>query len=331
MKAINLYGVVLLYLFSLFFVSCSKDDNDPMPEPAVPVYETTFNVTLGYSYKVTDTNSDQVLVDVDYGVADVNTFIYVIHTKSDGQYLKMGRISPSDLKDITADNITSVLDSLPEGTYYITFVAFKDFQIASGSADVRTFLEPLTKDYEEAVMQIPNDFVHYATTEFEVTPPNGDNSPVFLALKKMTTDLIFEFTDADKVPNSNDYRLTVGLENIPSAFFIASGKTLTALQTNDEGLYLYSGNRDIVVPAIDGTNAVVTTFHTLSNDNLPAADRGKYWFELKENSDGGKQIKAASVDLDEFSPDYSSSMYIYGLYDEKQPVMKTIKKLKSGL
>ncbi|MCE5227852.1 MAG: hypothetical protein LLG05_18590 [Porphyromonadaceae bacterium] len=40
---------------------------------------------------------------------------------------------------------------------------------------------------------------------------------------------------------------------------------------------------------------------------------------MKESSDGGKQIKAASVDLDEFSPDHSSSMYIYGLYDEEQP------------
>jgi hypothetical protein len=87
MKTINLFGAVLLSLFTICFVSCNKDeDNGFDPVPLVSTYETTFNVTLGYNYKVTDTNSDQVLVDVDYGVADVNTFIYVIHTKSIGRY-----------------------------------------------------------------------------------------------------------------------------------------------------------------------------------------------------------------------------------------------------
>ena len=323
MKTINLSGTILLFLFTIYFVSCSKDDNDiPKPDPTVPEYKTMFNVALGYKYKVTDTNSGQVLVDVHYEVADVKMLVYVIHRKSDGHYLKMGRISPSKLQDITTDNIASVGDSLPEGKYHITFVACKDFLFASHSTDARTFLEPLTKNYDEAVMQIPNDYVHYATSEFEVSADGGVNEPVFLLLKKMTTDLIFEFADADKVPNNNDYHLSVGVENIPSVFFIASGKTLTAKETEEKGLHLYSGNRNVVIPATQAAKAVVTTFHTLSNDNIPTADRGKYWFEFKESANGGKQIKVASEDLDKFTSDHSSAMYIYGLYDKGQPMTK---------
>ncbi len=324
MKIINLSGTILLFLFTICFISCSKNDNNGLePIPSVATYKTTFNVALGYKYKVTDTNSGQILVDVDYGVSDVNTLVYVIHRKSDKHCLKMGRISPSELQDITTDNIASVSDSLPEGKYYITFAAFKNFQITN-SKDAQLFFEPLTRDYAEAVMQIPNDYVHYATTEFEVSTIDGVNKPVFLLLNKMTTDLIFEFDNADKVPNSNDYRLTVGVENIPSAFFIATGKTLTAKETKEKGLYQYSANRDVAIPATQGAKAVVSTFHTLSNDNIPTADRGKYWFEFKESANGGKQIKVASEYLDKFTSDHSSAMYIYGLYDKEQPMTKVL-------
>jgi hypothetical protein len=325
MKTISLFGAVILYFFTICFVSCSKEDiNVPEPKPAIPEYETTFNFTLGYTYKVTDTNSGQVMVDVHYEVADVNTLVYVIHRKSDGHVLKMRRITPSQLEDITTDNIASVSDSLPEGKYYVTFVAFKNFNIAD-NADVRSFLKPLTEDYDDAAIQIPNDYVHYATTEFEVSVIDGTNEPVFLLLKKMTTELVFEFYDADKVPNSNDYSLTVGVENIPSAFFIATGKTLTAKETEEKGLYLYFGQRDLAIPATQG-KAVISTFHTLSNDNIPTSERGKYWFEFKESANGGKPIRAASEELDKFTADYSTSIYIYGLYDEEQPEVKAVTK-----
>lgn len=320
MKTIRLFIAVILSLFFICFVSCSKDDNNGLePIPSVATYKTTFNVALGYKYKVTNTNSGQVLVDVDYGVSDVNTLIYVIHRKSDGHFFKMGGITRSKLQNITSDNIASVSDSLPEGKYYITFVAFKEIHITS-----EAFIKHLIKNYAEAVMQIPNDYVHYATTEFEVSTIDGVNKPVFLLLKKMTTDLIFEFADADKIPNSNDYRLTVGVENIPSAFFIATGKTLTTKETTEKGLYQYSANRDVAIPATQGAKAVVATFHTLSNDNIPTADRGKYWFEFKESANGGKQIKVASEYLDKFTSDHSSAMYIYGLYDKEQPMTKVL-------
>ncbi|MDM8159613.1 hypothetical protein QUH73_07305 [Labilibaculum sp. K2S] len=327
MKIINLTGTFLFFFFTIFFVSCSDDDNSGLESiPSVATYKTTFKVALGYTYKVTDINTNQVLIDVDYGVADVKMLVYVIHQKKDGHYLKMGRVSPSKLQDITTDNIASVNDSLPKGKYHITFVACKDFQFVSGSTDIRTFLEPLTKDYNEAVMQVPNDYIHYATTEFEVTAPNGDDSPVFLNLKKMTTDLIFEFTDADKVPNPYDYQLTAGVDSIPSAFFIATGKTLTVKETEEKKLYLYSGEQDVPLVTDDNKKAVVTTFHTLSNDNLPVADRGRYWFEFKESANGGEQIKVASEDLDKFTSDHSSAMYIHGLYDEEQALVKSIGK-----
>jgi len=324
MKTIRLFGAVILSLFTICFVSCSKDDND-VPEPIVPEYKTTFNFTLGYKHKVTDINSGQVLVDVDYGVTDMNTLVYVIHRKSDGHFFKLGGITRSKLQNITTDNIASVSDSLPEGKYHITFVAFKEVNITSESTFVKIVTKNLIKKYDEAIMQIPNDYVHYSTTEFEVSAIESVNEPVYLLLKKMTTDLIFEFVDADKIPNSNDYRLTVGVENIPSAFFIATGKTLTAKETGEKGLYLYSGNQNVAIPATQNAKAVVTTFHTLSNDNIPTADRGKYWFEFKESANGGKQIKAASIDLDKFSSDYASAMYIYGLYDKGQPVAKAVK------
>lgn len=325
MKTTNISKAILLFLFTICFVSCKDEDNRLEPVPSVSTYKMTFNVTLGYKYKLTDTNSGQVLVDVEYGVADVNMLLYVIHRKSDGRCIKLGHISHSKLQDITTDNIASVSDSLPEGNYHITFVACKDFQFISSSSDARAFLEPLTKDYDKAVVQIPNDFVHYATSEFEVSAIRGANEQVSLLLNKMTTNLIFEFTDADKIPNSNDYSLTVGVENIPSAFFIATGKTLTAKETNEKGLHLYSGSRNVAIPANKTVKALVATFHTLSNDNIPTTDRGKYWFEFKESANGGKQIKVASEVLDKFTPDYLSAMYIYGLYDKGQSVKKTIK------
>ncbi len=318
MRTINLFGLILLSFFTTCFVSCDDDNNDLVP--AVPSYETTFNIVADYDYQVTDTESGQTLVNVNYGVADMSTLAYVIHKENDGSVFKMVRITPSLLKDITTDNVATVKDTLPEGKYYVTFIAFKDFQVVPGSANDNVFFKPLANNYEEAIMQIPNDYVHYATTEFEVSSIDGANMPILMLLKKMTTELIFEFYDAYKVTGNNDYSLTVGVENIPSAFFIATGKTLSAKEVEERGLTRYSGERNVPLSADDGNHAVVTTFHTLSNDNIPESDRGRYWFEFKENFNGGKQIRAASEELYEFSPDFSSSMYIYGLYDEEQSV-----------
>ncbi len=166
MNSINLFKVFFGLFFSFIIVSCNKDDDGSEPGPPLPpitTYETTFNVTLGYTYKVTDTNTGQVLVDVDYGVDDVNALVCVIHRESDGQYLKLYKLDASSLKNITTNNIAEVKNTLPEGKYYITFVAFKDFAVKG--SDIPTFFKSLTKKYDEAVMQIPNDYVHYATTE----------------------------------------------------------------------------------------------------------------------------------------------------------------------
>ncbi len=327
MRLINILKAILFLFFFITVVSCNEDDDTPNPEPPLrPVisYETTFNVTLDYNYKVTDTKTNQVLVDVDYGVADVNTLVYVIHLQSDGRYTKLCKMGAFAVKNLTTDNIAVVRDSLPEGKYYITFVAFKDFAVTG--SDVLTFFESLTKNYDKAVMQIPNDYVHYATTEFEVSAIDGANQPVSLDLKKMTTDLIFEFTDADKVPDSNDYSLTVCVDSIPSAFFIASGKTLSPKGTKENKLHLYSGEQNVSLHTSKREKSVIATFHSLANDNLLSSDRGKYWFEFKENFDGGRQIKAVSEELGEFSVELSSSMYAYELYDERQALVKSIRK-----
>ena len=321
-----LKAVFFLFIFVTLF-SCSKNDDTPAPEPPLlPVtsYKPTFNVTLECGYKVTDKNTGQILVDIDYGIDDVNTLVYVIHRQSDRRYVKLKKMAASSLKNITTNNIATVKDSLPEGKYYITFVAFKNFAVKG--ADNHVFFESLTQKYDEAVMQVPNDYIHYATTEFEVSAIDGSNKPVWLNLEKMTTDLIFEFSDADKVPSSSNYRLTVGVENIPSAFFIATGKTLSVNETEEKGLFLYSGEQNVSLHIAEGENAVVATFHSLSNNNLQAPDRGRYWFEFKENFNSGKQIRAVSEELGEFSLNHSSSMYIYGLYDKEQALEKSIRK-----
>ncbi|MEZ5106929.1 MAG: hypothetical protein R2757_20660 [Draconibacterium sp.] len=324
MKIIHSLKVVFFLFLSITIVSCNDDDDSPKPVSPVSSFETTFNVTLNYNYKVTDTKTNQVLVEVDYGVADVNTLVYVIHQESDGQYVKLCKIGASSVKNITTDNIAVVTDSLPEGKYYITFVVFKDFAVKG--TDIQVFLTSLTKEYSEAVMQIPNDYVHYATTKFEVTANDGANEPISMDLKKMTTDLIFEFIDADKVSDNAGYRLTVGVDSIPSAFFIATGKTLSVKEANEKKLFLYSGEQNVSLNTSAGEKSVIATFHSLSNDNLQASDRGKYWFEFKEDFDGGKQIRAVSEELGEFSPVLSSSMYAYGLYDEVQALVKSIRK-----
>nr|WP_320038916.1 hypothetical protein [uncultured Bacteroides sp.] len=331
MKTIKLFGAFILSLFTVCLISCNKDDDGSDSDPTVPTYEATFNVSLGYKYKVTDTNSNQVLVDVDYGIADMNMLAYVIHRESDGHYIKMGRIGLSTLQNITTDNIASVKELLPEGKYYITFVAFKDLQIVQGSSDFLTFFKFFTQNYEDAIMQVPNDYIHYATAKIEISATDGTNNQTLMVLKKMTTDLIFEFDNVDIIPTNNSYSLTVGVENIPSAFFIKTGKTLTAKETKEKGLYLYSGSRNIMPLASKDTKALVTTFHTLSNDSLPMSDRGKYWFEFKESANGGKQIKAVSENLDEFSPNHTSSMYIYGLYNEGQLLINKTETTKHKL
>jgi len=329
MKLINILKAILFLSFSITVVACNEDDDAPNPAPPLlpeTLYKTTFNITQNYAHKITDDNTGQVLVDVDYGIADVNTLVYVIHQQSEGKYIKLRNMDDSSVKNITTDNIAVVTDSLPEGKYYITFVAFKDFAVTG--SDVLTFFESLTKNYDEAMMQIPNDYVHYATTEFEVSAIDGANQPVTLDLEKMTTDLIFEFTDAEKVPDSYDYSLTVGVDSIPSAFFIASGKTLSPKETEENKLHLYSGEQNVPLLTTAGDKAVVATFHSLANDNLHASDRGKYWFEFKENFDSGKQIRAVSEELGEFSSEVSSSMYTYGLYNDGQALVKSIRKTK---
>jgi hypothetical protein len=305
--------ILSLLIFGL--ASCSKDNR--VEEPVTPSsYETTFNVSLQYNYKLTNTKTGQVLINDDYGTADMNTLLYVIHRKSDGHYVKMGMIDSTSLKNITSENIAKVNVSLPKGIYYITFVAFKNFKVKAGDPDSLTIVKSLSLDYEDAAMQIPNDDVHYATSEFEVFENDGVNMPVTMILKKISADLIFEFYDAYKVPDKEGYRLTVGIDNIPSAFFLATGKSLTKKEVVEHGLHLYSDSCNVSVPAIGGNKAAVTIFHTLSNDNLPESDRGKYWFEFMETSDEEKSIKSISKNLDSFSYGVLSSwVYIYGLCD----------------
>lgn len=327
MNKFRLFLIPFLVLsFALF--SCNNDDegNEPPPlPPGVPTYTTNFKITLSYLYQVTNANNGEVLVDVNYGIGDMSMVAYVIHNKEDGSFNRMALIEPDKLNNLIRDNIATVPVRLEAGEYYVTFVAFKNTKITSYS-DVKLFLDPLKVNYTDAIAQVPNDYVHYETAEVKVYPNDEERNQLNMLLQKMTTDLIFEFSDAYKVPSNAGYSLTTGVENVPSAFFIATGKTLTAKEAQDNNVHLYTGQRQVQVPPTKGKEAVVTTFHTLANDNLPEADRGRYWFEFKENFTGGKQLKVASEALYRFTPDYSSSMYMYGLYDEAKPKVKTMKR-----
>ena len=106
------------------------------------------------------------------------------------------------------------------------------------------------------------------------------------------------------------------------------GKTLSPKETEENKLHLYSGEQDVPLQTSAGEKSVIATFHSLANDKLQASDRGKYWFEFKENFDSGKQIRAVSEELGEFSSEVSSSMYTYGLYNDGQALVKSIRKTK---
>lgn len=323
MKKLKLFFIPFLVL-SLVLFSCSSnekigddDDNPPPAPPSAPFCKVNVDVALSYAYKVTNTDNNEVLVDVNYKLPDMKTLILVVHRKSDGKYTQISYTTPITLNNHIKENILTLPLHLKEGEYYITFVAFKDTEINSS-----IFLAPLMKDYQNAVVQVPNDYVHYATKEIKVLPDKENKNSVQMRLEKKTTDIIFEFADAHKVPNRKFYKLTVGVENIPSAFFVATGKTLTTKEVEDRMLHIYTNERQISVPTIDGKDAAVTTFHSLSNGNLPEADRGKYWFEFKENVEDGDIIRKVSKAFEKFEPSLSSSMYIYQLYDQDEPTVR---------
>lgn len=271
-----------------------EDPEEILPvEPTAPFqYLTLVDVSLGADYKVLNEKASYLVKHVKHSIADVQTLVYSIHRKVDGVSVGGGSYGQERIKDEMKDGVFSFGKKLLEGEYYVSVVA-----MMSDDGFNHLSMDALHQNYEDAVVHIGNSHVYYGTMEVEVKADEGVVNRSALHLRKMTTDLVFEFTGIDQLPNVNikdKYILAVGVKDIPSAFFLSTGITLTDREVGGKGLQKYKGEIAYRLPVQGSSKSFVMQYHTLVNDNLANTEneRGVYWYELSEKQEDGQYSSA---------------------------------------
>lgn len=324
--------LILPFLFGFVLFSCSDSKSEEGGEvpPTDNTYTIPVDVWLFAKYSSVNEGSGETIIDVDHTIADAQTLIYVVHEKTTGKFSGMHKLDGEEFKKLVADDQFTYKLSLEEGEYYLSVVAMMDTKLTA--TNTANFLKPMTQDYKDAVAQVPNDYIYYRTTEIEVVPnATEQNKKVAMSLNRMTTDIVYEFVDAYKVPTEGEYTFQIGVNEIPAAFYLSTGKTLTDKEVKSQKLNKYTAVHTLPVPTTK-TKELVATFHALRNGHLEntAAERGEYWFEFSQMVEKGsemeKEKKVLKTDkrvLDEYEESAYFYLTINDLYTAKESTIVT--------
>lgn len=317
MKMFKLLALSMIIL--PFFFSCSDDNSDP--EPIIPKAKLKLEVKLSSSTSESTVNGE-VVSKVDYNMSNIGSLIYVVHRADNGQFLKLYNLDAKALEAITKDGVTTLEDdNLPFGSYYISLVVTTQDKLDS------KLLEGLSKEYSKAACQVPNNHIYYKTMEVACELPN-DMSPEFVKedlefnveaqLQLITGEFVFLLPEGSKgIPAGANFNMTMEVTNVPSAFFLKSGKTLNNKEVKELDLYKYN-NKFEITNRFD--KQLVAKYYMLANHELEdsAEERGYFKFIYKEDAASNVETKSIGIKFPERKQDENhydnGAIYLYELY-----------------
>lgn len=316
MKILKLAVVCLL--LSVVSFSCSSNDDPEGPTVCPPEfiqYDFAVDFSLSSKYSVTDKPTGHVIVDVNHTIASTQTFVYAIHRQVDGTVVSANVIIKERINNEVKNNVLPVTAKLLPGKYYVSAVAMMNDDASAGSY---AYMDELKKNYKEAVVQTYNTYTYYKTMEIEVLPDSQSaKNKATMDLEKITADLVFEIVGLKPTLPKDKYFFVATANDIPSAFFLSTGKTLTSKEMEDRNLKKYKATRSFKLPhSTDATKQLVTQFHSLINDNLPdtPAERGTIGYKVEELSgDEYITLEETTNPIDEIKPATSFHLYIHKL------------------
>lgn len=325
MKKLTLIIASLAILSFLF--SCSNDDDNSKNDPPT----TTYNAKLKLSARLNYSSylhqiGEEIISEVDYNMGNIASLIYVVHNADNGAFVKFINIDKSSIPTVDQNKFTIIEDSeLPFGNYYISLIVTTDNKLSN-----KLLAKGLMHEYSKAACQIPNNHIYYSTIKVSCMPPNGQSvesvkeNIEFSAetiLKQITGEFIVLLPEGSKkIPEDAKFSITTEIVNLPSAFFIKDGTTLSNEEVKELGLYKYNKKVELTERY---DSQLTAKYFLLGNNHLNATpeERGYFTLTYKENTDSEDITKLIEIDIPECRQEeyYTTSdfIYIYDLYSNK--------------
>lgn len=225
-----------LYLPFLFFTittclfySCTNDDDiEPIPE-ASPL-KLSLNIALSgnSSITITDPNTGEELATTKTLFSDFVEFVLLIHKVDDEQFVDFLRATPS----IDKEEEVFIWDDieLPAGDYYATVITYTEAKLTSD------FKKNLSTKYSEAVCELPNTKVFYKTLIINMDGKRTQTHEIIKLDAAYAGQLNIVFEDLEKVAANSSIEVSVEAKDLPSAFYIKTGETLTTQEHKNYGI-----------------------------------------------------------------------------------------------
>jgi len=323
MNKLKLLILPLSILISLFSCSDSDKDVEIEKEPAKAILSLQIeSLYLTIKHLI----NDEVITDVEHKPDDFTQLVYVIHRADDGQFIKYQILTKEEIADLIEDNVIILKDdNLPFGRYYITLIA------PIGDKLEKSSLESLTLNYFKAACRIPNNYIYYKTMEVDCTPPHGmlpeyiEEDIEFTAkafLQVMTGEFNFLLPKGSKdIPKDANFNMKIEITDLPSAFFIETGKTLNNKEMQNLNLEKYNKTFEITKPF----NEMLTTkFFLLANNELEnnREERGHFKFVYKEDAESDMVTKLYEFTMEERMSYTHGMTLIIDLYSSLESLNK---------
>lgn len=316
----NLKFLLLALIIPFAMFSCDNDDvnGESVIEPDDPTAYLTLDLKVDeFKYKSENTVTGEVSVDIDCKMDNMTEVILVVHSAGSGDFVGMKTITDiASMKDKEGNYLISDY-VLPFGSYYMTVIAaMVDEPLTQKD------LLPMTLSYTEAACRIPNTIVCYKTFKLELEADN-EFQDVKHFRETVNLDLItkgffsYEIADWDKVPQGAKIEAVARLRQLPAAFFIHTGRTLSEEEHEQLGLSLYG---EVVTIKEVPSKQNVVTYLVLSNEHLNdlPAHRGIFSFTYKEDGELKKESKDIALKK-HGDENWSGYTYIEDLYSNDTP------------
>lgn len=279
-----IYPLILL-LPIILFLSCSSSGNgdDIIIDQPKENIQVRFDLSL-FSEEIEPIKSTTALTD------KFESIDYIVHT-SDGKLYKMVNYKKEDvICNASIDYLPltdKIEDILPEGTYYISIIAWEKHDLAGENK------QQLAKDYNEAKINF-SSFMHPSLFRYSNSVTiSATSQAISCELKRITGGLDIYFLDAKSFP-ADAKVLSVDRVDIMNYFNLNDGKP-TTWNTSGPNISGYSflvqneHVRELDLnpvdvrprPLNDDSSIPKNSFHTvIPNEGIADEYRGYFDFKL---------------------------------------------------
>lgn len=307
------FGILLATLFS-----CS-DDNVVVDPPPPPSAMLTLNIDLPKSSSSgSNPETGEIYYEYKYTIGDMADLFLVIHKVEDESFVQFQR---ADLEQLTIEGGILTWDKifLPFGKYYITLIANSEEVLDA------KLLSKLSDKYSNAVCQVPCADIFYKTFEIEMQEDPALTAENVLShpfTKSLTLELltkgrwVYLISDWDKVPKDAKVEAMAEIKDLPSAFFIKTGKTLTTEEHKSNEVFKYSNTFSVTEVQ---EKLLFVSYPLLSNSELEDVpeEKGQFTFTFMQDEE---LIKTEKIEMPHLKEDVNFELYTIAstLYEESR-------------